>query len=90
DAPLQEAVDAPRYHLQDGVLAVEQEPSGDLARLIDERDWELQRTERDQAIFGSVQALEIDYATGEVTGATDGRREADVEIADAAAPQGEG
>ncbi|MCY1160093.1 MAG: hypothetical protein MOP51_3118, partial [Citricoccus sp.] len=39
DAPLQEAVDAPRYHLQDGVLAVEQEPSGDLARLIDERDW---------------------------------------------------
>lgn len=90
DAPLQEAVDAPRYHLQDGVLAVEQEPSGDLARLIDERKWELQRTERDQAIFGSVQALEIDYATGEVTGATDSRREADVEIADVAAPQGEG
>jgi gamma-glutamyltranspeptidase / glutathione hydrolase len=91
DAPLQEAIDAPRYHLQDGVLAVEQEPSGDLARLIDERDWQLQRTERDQAIFGSVQALEIDYGTGEVTGATDSRREAAVEIADAAAaPKGEG
>lgn len=91
DAPLQEAIDAPRYHLQDGVLAVEREPSGDLARLIDERDWQLQRTEREQAIFGSVQALEIDYGTGEVTGATDSRREAAVEIADAAAvPKGEG
>jgi gamma-glutamyltranspeptidase / glutathione hydrolase len=89
-APIQEAVDAPRYHLQDGVLAVEQEPSGDLARLIEERDWELQRTEREQAVFGSVQALEIDYGTGEITGATDRRREADVAIADAAAPKGEG
>ncbi|MDI3331323.1 MAG: gamma-glutamyltransferase [Micrococcus sp.] len=90
DASLQEAVDAPRYHLEDGVLAVEQEPSGELARLIDQRDWTLQRTEREQAIFGSVQALEIDYASGEITGATDSRREADVAIADAAAPMGEG
>jgi gamma-glutamyltranspeptidase / glutathione hydrolase len=90
DAPIQDAVDAPRYHLQDGVLAVEQEPSGDLARLIEERDWELQRTAREQAVFGSVQALEIDYGTGEITGATDRRREADVAIADAAAPKGEG
>jgi gamma-glutamyltranspeptidase / glutathione hydrolase len=89
-ASIQEAVDAPRYHLQDGVLAVEQEPSGDLARLIEERDWDLQRTEREQAIFGSVQALEIDYGTGEISGATDSRREADVAIADAADAKGEG
>ncbi|QCU78734.1 hypothetical protein E7744_11695 [Citricoccus sp. SGAir0253] len=90
DAPLQEAVDAPRYHLQDGVLAVEQEPSGDLARLIEERDWEVQRTEREEAVFGSVQALEVDYETGRITGATDARREADVAIADVQASEGEG
>ncbi|XKH55545.1 gamma-glutamyltransferase [Citricoccus nitrophenolicus] len=80
-ATLQEAVDAPRFHLQDGVLAVEEEPSPELAELIAARDWELQRTERDQAIFGSVQALEIDYETGQITGARDNRREADVAIA---------
>ncbi|MFC0247315.1 MULTISPECIES: gamma-glutamyltransferase [Citricoccus] len=82
DATLQEAVDAPRFHLQDGVLAVEEEPSPELAELIAARDWELQRTERDQAIFGSVQALEINYETGQITGARDNRREADVAIAD--------
>ncbi|REE02260.1 gamma-glutamyltransferase family protein [Citricoccus muralis] len=87
-ATLQEAVDAPRFHLQDGVLAVEEEPSPELAELITARDWELQRTERDQAIFGSVQALEIDYETGQITGARDSRREADVAIADADSPSG--
>ena len=90
DATLQEAVDAPRFHLQDGVLAVEEEPSAQLAELIAARDWELQRTERDQAIFGSVQALEINYETGQITGARDNRREADVAIADADSPTGTG
>lgn len=90
DAELQQAVDAPRYHLQDGVLAVEQDPSPELRRLIDRRGWELRRTERAEAIFGSVQALQIDYEDGEVTGATDARREADVAIADATGPKGEG
>ncbi|XKH53997.1 gamma-glutamyltransferase [Citricoccus nitrophenolicus] len=89
-ATLQEAVDAPRFHLQDGVLAVEEEPSAQLAELIAGRDWELRRTERDQAIFGSVQALEIDYETGQITGAKDSRREADVAIADADSPTGTG
>ena len=89
-ADLQQAVDAPRYHLQDGVLAVEQAPSPELRRLIDRRGWQLRRTERAEAIFGSVQALQIDYEDGEVTGATDDRREADVAIADATGPKGEG
>ena len=90
DAQVQQAVDAPRYHLQDGVLAVEQDPSPELHRLIDRRGWQLRRTERAEAIFGSVQALQIDYENGEVTGATDSRREADVAIADATGPKGEG
>ncbi|MFC7403180.1 gamma-glutamyltransferase family protein [Citricoccus sp. GCM10030269] len=89
-ASLQEAVDTPRYHLQDGVLAVEQEPSAELTRLIDARGWSVQPTTREQAIFGSVQALEIDYDTGHLTGAADSRREADVEIADADADSGAG
>ena len=82
-APLQEAVDAPRFHLQDGVLAVEHEPSAELAELVRSRDWELQRTEREQAIFGSVQALEIDYESEQITGAKDSRREADFSVAEA-------
>jgi gamma-glutamyltranspeptidase / glutathione hydrolase len=82
--PLQEAVDSPRHHLQDGVLALEDEPSAELAGLIRQRGWQPQVTERSEAVFGSVQALEIDYGSGTITGARDARREADVRIAPAA------
>ncbi|MET1035890.1 MAG: gamma-glutamyltransferase [Arthrobacter sp.] len=75
-ASLQEAVDAPRHHLQDGVLALEREPAADVARLARARGWETRVTERRDAVFGSVQALEIDYAARSVTGADDARREA--------------
>ncbi|MGG7444303.1 gamma-glutamyltransferase [Zafaria sp. J156] len=82
DASLQEAVNAPRYHLQDGVLAVERDPSPELAQLIQSRGWQLQRTQRKDAVFGSVQALQIDYGSGRITGAKDTRREADFAIAE--------
>ncbi|GER23131.1 gamma-glutamyltransferase [Zafaria cholistanensis] len=82
DASLQKAVDAPRYHLQDGVLAVERDPSPELSQLIQSRGWQLQRTRRQDAVFGSVQALQIDYDSGRITGARDTRREADFAIAE--------
>jgi gamma-glutamyltranspeptidase/glutathione hydrolase len=82
DAPLQEAIDAPRHSLQDGVLAVEQEPTQEVRDLIDQRDWELQTTTRADAVFGSVQALEIDYDEASVIGAKDSRRDAEFAIAD--------
>lgn len=80
DAPLQEAVDSPRHHLQDGVLTLETEPPADLAQLIAERGWQTRLTQREDAIFGSVQALEIDYENRTITGAKDTRREGDVQI----------
>jgi gamma-glutamyltranspeptidase/glutathione hydrolase len=82
DASLEEAVAAPRYHLLNGVLSVEEEPSAELGRLITTRGWQLQPTRRDQAVFGSVQALEVDYGTGTITGARDSRRDADFAVED--------
>lgn len=84
DASLQEAIDAPRHSLQDGVLAMEQEPSADVAELIGQRGWEPQVTTRADAVFGSVQALEIDYEDGSVIGAKDARRDADFAVTDVA------
>jgi gamma-glutamyltranspeptidase/glutathione hydrolase len=82
DASLGEAVAAPRYHLLDGVLSVEEQPSAELVRLATSRGWQLQPTRREQAVFGSVQALEIDYETGTITGARDSRRDADYAVVD--------
>jgi gamma-glutamyltranspeptidase/glutathione hydrolase len=82
DVPLQEAVDGPRHSLQDGTLALEQEPSQEVSDLIAQRGWDVRVTTRADAVFGSVQALEIDYETGEVIGARDTRRDADFAVAD--------
>lgn len=80
EAPLQEAVDSPRHYLQDGVLSLEEQPDPDVAALIRQRGWQPRVTERADAVFGSVQALEIDYETGTITGAQDSRREGDVAV----------
>ncbi|NUL47653.1 hypothetical protein F7P69_20975 [Cellulosimicrobium funkei] len=80
DAPLQEAVDAPRHYLQDGVLALEDQPPAEVAALARQRGWQPRVTERADAVFGSVQALQIDYEDGTVTGAVDSRREGDVAV----------
>ena len=82
DAPLQEAIDAPRHSLQNGVLALEQDPSPEVNELIDQRGWDVQVTTRADAVFGSVQALEVDYDNAAVIGARDTRRDADFEIVD--------
>ncbi|WP_180967268.1 gamma-glutamyltransferase [Zhihengliuella halotolerans] len=80
DATLQEAVDAPRHHLQDGVLALESEPAPEVTGLLRSRGWDSRVTTRHDAVFGSVQALEIDYDDGTVTGAADARREAAYDV----------
>lgn len=87
---LQEAVDAPRHHLEEGVLAVEEEPSDAVETLISERNWDLWVTEREEAIFGSVQALEIDHETGRISGAEDSRREGGFAVADVGSATGTG
>src|SRR5699024_11364676 len=82
DASLQEAIDAPRHSLQDGVLALEHQPNAEVSQLIDERGWQAQVTTRADAVFGSVQALEINYDQGTVIGAQDSRRDADFGVTD--------
>ncbi|CAM3583552.1 gamma-glutamyltransferase [Occultella aeris] len=73
---LEEAVAAPRFHLQDGILTVEVEPTADLAARLDELGWSADVVSVEEAIFGSVQALQVDYDTGQITGTADHRREA--------------
>lgn len=76
DAPLQEAVDGLRFRLigEDELLVLDDEPDGQTRAALEDLGWELQVWPDEWGGFGSVQALEVDYETGEVTGADDDRR----------------
>ncbi|QBI19559.1 hypothetical protein ER308_08350 [Egibacter rhizosphaerae] len=71
---LQEAIDAPRYHLEGARLQVEQPLGGGVGDDLGARGYE-GFDQQPALYFGSVQALEV----GEdgISGARDGRREAD-------------
>ncbi|MGJ9371739.1 gamma-glutamyltransferase [Nesterenkonia sp. CF4.4] len=76
DAPLQEAVDGLRFRLlgEDELLVLDDEPEEETREALEDLGWELQIWPDEWGGFGSVQALEVDYETGEVTGADDDRR----------------
>ncbi|MBO0596800.1 gamma-glutamyltransferase [Nesterenkonia sp. E16_7] len=76
DAPLQEAVDGLRFRLiaEDELLVLDDEPDDETREALEDLGWELQVWPDEWGGFGSVQALEVDYETGEVTGADDDRR----------------
>ncbi|MCH8565161.1 gamma-glutamyltransferase [Nesterenkonia sp. LB17] len=76
DAPLQEAVDGLRFRLieEDELLVLDDEPDEETREALEDLGWELQVWPDEWGGFGSVQALEVDYETGEVTGADDDRR----------------
>ncbi|GAA1108185.1 gamma-glutamyltransferase [Nesterenkonia jeotgali] len=76
DAPLQEAVDGLRFRLiaEDELLVLDDEPDEQTREALEDLGWELQVWPDEWGGFGSVQALEVDYETGEVTGADDDRR----------------
>ncbi|MDZ5077831.1 gamma-glutamyltransferase [Nesterenkonia sp. HG001] len=76
DVPLQDAIDGLRFRL-DGdseTLFVSDEPDEQTAQELEELGWELQTWPDEWGGFGSVHALEVDYQTGEVSGADDDRR----------------
>lgn len=73
--PLQEAVDAPRFHLEGDQLQVEELPGATVSELSD-RGYAITRVPLSWSLFGSVQALELDHSAGELTGAVDERRTA--------------
>lgn len=76
DQELATAVEAHRFHLDAGVLQVEQVPADDVATELRARGYGFE-VPTPPYYFGSVQALEIDHETGEVTGAVDPRRDGD-------------
>ncbi|MGC0273992.1 gamma-glutamyltransferase [Pseudactinotalea sp. Z1739] len=77
DQTLTAATEAPRFSYEDGQLLLEAEPSAGFAQGVS-GSYEVVPPE--WAYFGSLQALEVDYDTGEVTGPVDERREAAVVI----------
>jgi len=76
DASLQDAVDGLRFRLleEDELLVIDDPPDEQTAQGLAELGWELQVWPDEWGGFGSVQALEVNYETGEITGATDDRR----------------
>lgn len=64
------------------MLALEEQPSAEVSDLMRQRGWQPQVTTRADAVFGSVQALEINYDDGSVIGAIDSRRDADFAVVD--------
>ena len=77
DAELEEALATPRFRFDSGddLLEIEELPSGTEREALEDLGWELEESPPEWAVFGSVQALEVDYGTGEVAGADDPRRE---------------
>jgi gamma-glutamyltranspeptidase / glutathione hydrolase len=75
DEPLDSAVEASRFHLEDQRLEVETLPPDDVLDDLLARGYAGVEIPGPVYYFGSVQALEVDYERGEVTGATDPRRQ---------------
>lgn len=74
---LAEAVEAPRFHLEDAVLEMEERPPGDVADELLGRGYQDIRGPPAALYYGSVQVLEIDHDREELWGAADPRREGD-------------
>lgn len=72
---LDQAVEAPRSHLDDDTLLLESEPARDTLDALEDRGFDVEVTTPEQAVFGSVQALEVDYDESTVIGVDDTRRE---------------
>ncbi|WP_146338433.1 gamma-glutamyltransferase family protein [Nesterenkonia sp. NBAIMH1] len=74
----QEAVDALRFRGAEPSLYLEEGHDEELYEELAQEGWEPEQW--DAASFGSVQLLEIDYETGELTGAEDSRRDGSFSI----------
>lgn len=80
---LDDAVAAPRFRLDPASGTLMVEPAmmdSPVASQLGELGWPTQTSP--EGLFGSVQALEIDYGNGTVSGPTDGRLEAGVVVSD--------
>lgn len=81
DQTLQEAVAAPRFHLEGRELQFESLPAEDVVAELRRLGYATRSVPELPYYFGSVQALEIDHEAGEVRGVRDERRDAAFEVA---------
>ncbi|MDZ5781903.1 gamma-glutamyltransferase family protein [Marinococcus luteus] len=77
DASLEEAVEAPRFHLDGDELIMEEPPSSEQREELLAIGYEDISDPPTPLYFGSIQALALDQESGELSGARDPRREAD-------------
>ena len=77
---LAEAIAAPRFHMEAGVLEPEAPLANDVADDLRSRGYGEIRQPDSAYYFGSVQALELDHDAGELRGARDERRDADWQV----------
>ncbi|WP_324650722.1 gamma-glutamyltransferase [Georgenia sp. H159] len=77
---LEEAVAAPRFHLEGRTMRVEESLPGDVRDGLAARGYAVEVVPGSTYSFGSVNALEVDPETGALAGATDPRREAAVTV----------
>ncbi len=77
---LQDAVAAPRFHLEGSTMRVEEAMSEEVVDELAARGYAIEVVPDEMYSYGSVNALEIDPETGALTGAADPRRQADVAV----------
>lgn len=77
DQSLYDAITAPRFIRNGGTIIVEHWLPDEMRSTLSTTGYVVQNVDPQWAYFGSVQALEIDHETGQITAARDGRREAD-------------
>lgn len=70
---LQEAVEAPRFRGDGDTVRLEAGHPAEVITELEEMGWSYEESEPN--VWGSIQALQIDYETGEITGADDPRRD---------------
>lgn len=75
DRPLEEALVAPRFRASGNSLYVEENMPPEVIAELRNRGWAVEVWPNEQDPFGSVQALEINYDDGTITGADDPRRD---------------
>ncbi|GAA4288755.1 gamma-glutamyltransferase [Georgenia daeguensis] len=80
DQPLADAVASPRFILEGSTLTTETQPPPADAEAYEDLGWSVDVVAVEEAVFGSVQALEVNHDTGEITGTADTRREADFAV----------
>ncbi|RKD76262.1 gamma-glutamyltransferase 1 [Sinobaca qinghaiensis] len=77
---LEEAVESPRFHLDDSALIMEEAPGAEQREELLSIGYSGIEEPPTPLYFGSIQALALDRETGELSGARDTRREADFQV----------